>query len=218
VVAEEVAAGARLAARAGLFEGLGHISVRAGGGSFVMTTTGPLGATTADHVLLVSELPSREDHPPALPLETAVHAAIYAARPDVWAIVRAHSPSAVVAGLDATVPPVTHGLGGIAGEVVFHADPQLVTDRVRGDAVARSLGGADCVILARNGTVAVADSLPVALVRAWFLEERCRVWLAAGRPAGMPPDELAARRESYPAEVARVWRWLQWRFGDHGRR
>ena len=181
-----------------------------------MTTTGPLGATTADQALFVSELPPREEHPVDLPLETAIHAAIYAARPDVTAIVRAHSPWVAVAGLVPEVPPVTHGLGGLAGEVVFHPDPQLVTDRESGDAVARNLGGGDCVILARNGSVAVGDSLPAAVVKSWFLEERARVWIAADRPAGMPVVDLAARREHYAAEAARVWRWLEWRFGDGG--
>ena len=136
-----------------------------------------------------------------LPLEAPAHAAIYAARPDVGAIVRVHPPSVVVAGLSGELPPVTHGLAGLSGEVALLDDPQLVDGPERAAAAAAALGAADCLLMRANGALAVGADLATACVRAWFLEERARVWLAAGRPDGLSQAELAERAEHWPAEA-----------------
>lgn len=212
--AAQIAAVARLVAVAGLAEAFGHVSARFEGGGFAITSTGPLGAATDDSVL---ELAGAEDAAARVdgqPLETPVHAAIYEARPDVGAIVRCHPPSIVVAGLGSELPPVTHGLAGLAGSVALYTDPQLVDGPERAAAAAAALGKADCLVMRANGALTVGPDLSVAAVRAWFLEERARVWLAAGRPAGLDSAEIELRSEHWPAEAQRAWAWLQWRFGD----
>ena len=67
-----------------------------------------------------------------------------------------------------------------------------------------------------NGAVATAPTLPVAAVRAWFLEERARVALAAGG-AALATADLEERARHYPAELERAWSWLRWRYGEEGR-
>ena len=210
-LAARVAAAARTVAAAGLAQGFGHVSRRIDEGSFAITSTGPLAdAREADVIVLEAGAAERE---PGTPLEAPMHAAIYAARPDVEAIVRTHSPAAVAVGAASVVPSVAHGLGGLSGEVALHADPQLVTDDERAATAAATLGGADCLILRANGALAVAGTLERALVRAWFLEERARVWLEAGRPEGLSAAELAERARHWPAEAERASRWLESRFG-----
>ena len=185
--ATEVASVARLVAAAGLAEGFGHVSARLAGGGFAITSTAPLGSADEGSVIALAGARRRRRAPRGLPLEAPAHAAIYAARPDVGAIVRVHPPSVVVAGLSGELPPVTHGLAGLSGEVALLDDPQLVDGPERAAAAAAALGAADCLVMRANGALAVGPDLATACVRAWFLEERARVWLAAGRPDGLEP-------------------------------
>ena len=214
--ATQVAAIARLVAAAGLAEAFGHVSARLDGGGFAITSTGPLGAATEESVLEVANAEVAAERREGQPLETPAHAAIYDFRPDVGAIIRCHSPSVVVAGLGSDLPEVTHGLAGLAGRLAIHEGPQLLDRPQRAEAAAAALGDADCLVMRANGALAVGRDLSAAAVHAWFLEERTRVWLAAGRPSGLNVAELEEREEHWPAETQRAWAWLQWRFGDEG--
>lgn len=213
--ATEVAAVARLIAAAGLAEAFGHVSARRPEGGFSLTSTAPLGSADAASIRALADAADAAERRPGQPLEAPLHAAIYEARPDVGAIVRVHPPSVVAVGVGAEPLPVTHGLAGLAGEVAFYEDPQLVDSPERGAAAASALGAADCLILRGNGALATGATLADATVRAWFLEERARVWLATGT-AGLGETELAQRSEHWPAERERAWQWLRWRFAEEG--
>lgn len=210
--AAEVATVARLLAAAGLVEAFGHVSARLGGGGFAITSTAPLGRATAAETLACDEGGRPLGDGGGLPLETPLHAAIYAARDDVGAICRTHSPAAVAAGAGGEVPPVAHGLGGLSGRIALFDDPQLVTDGERAAAAAAALGAGDCLLIRGNGAVATGTSLPEAAVRAWYLEERARVWRAG--QLELAADALEERSRHYPAEAERAWSWLRWRFGE----
>lgn len=144
-----------------------------------------------------------------------MHAAVYAARPDVGAICRTHSEEAVRAGATGTVPPLTHGLGGLAGTVGYCDRTDLVTDAEAGREIADALGDADCLLIRANGAIATGSDLGAAVVRARYLEERCRV--SAGLPGdrAIPPEELEPRSRWFEKESARAWAWLRWRYGPH---
>jgi ribulose-5-phosphate 4-epimerase/fuculose-1-phosphate aldolase len=215
----EVAEAARIITGAGLVEAFGHVSARAGDG-FMITSTSPLGDATADDVLCVPADAftdgERTDPTTArtgeVPLEAPLHAAVYAARPDVAAICRTHSPAAVRAGLRGGVPPVLHGLGGLTGEVALCDRFDLVTDRDAGDEVATALGGADCLLIKGNGSVCVGESLADAVVRARYLEERCLVGEGSAVSEGPGGAELAARARWFEKERVRAWAWMRWRY------
>jgi HCOMODA/2-hydroxy-3-carboxy-muconic semialdehyde decarboxylase len=213
-VRSEVAFAARLLASAGLVEGFGHVSVR-GADDFLITSTDPLRDAGPDrvHAIAADGAPGRAAQ--TAPLEVPLHAAIYAARPDVGAICRTHSPAMVALGARCETPPLLHGLGGLAGEVRLHPATDLVASPEAGAAAAAALGAADCLILRANGGLATGSDLGGACVRAYFLEERCRVALAAGPSADELSDaDLRARSRWFAPEAARAWKWLQWRFGD----
>lgn len=205
---EEIAA---ILHRAGLVEAFGHVSARPanrpGRIAGPITTTGPFTAPST------IALDGPDD--PARPLEAPLHRAIYAARPDVGAICRTHSPAAVAWGVRGAVPPLLHGLGAIAGEVGLHDDPRLVTSDETATAAANALGARACLLLRANGALAVGADLPEAAVRVWYLEERCRVALEAGAAGrALEGEELTERTVHTPAEQRRAWAWLQARFGD----
>ncbi|MFT3865171.1 MAG: class II aldolase/adducin family protein [Solirubrobacterales bacterium] len=215
---EAVAATARLLARAGLVEAFGHVSARAGDG-FLLTATTPLGAAAGAEVHAVDAAGAAPDGATAVPLEAPLHASVYAARADIGAICRTHSPAAVVWGTRATSPPLLHGLGAIAGAVNRCPRSDLVADTAAGEEVAAALGDASCLILRANGSLATGTDLAQAAVRAWYLEERCRVALEAGEKGQeMSGEELGDRLRWTATEEERASRWLVWRFGDHGGR
>ncbi len=211
--AEEVAATARLLHRAGLVEAFGHVSARAGEG-FLITSTRPFAGLGADDVLAVDAEGAPLEREQGLPLETPLHAAIYRARPDVGAICRTHSRYAVAWGARALVPPLAHGLGGLAGDVALHLDPQLVCERESAARAAGSLGEAACLLLRGNGALATGATLRQAAVRAWFLEERARVAADATGATPLSASELVARSGAFPVEEGRATRWLLDRFAD----
>ncbi len=215
---EAVAAVARLLARAGLVQAFGHVSAR-DGDQLLITSTAPLLTAAAEEVLSLPADPARAaEVVPELdgvPLEWPLHAAVYQARPDLGAICRTHSPAAVNAGLDSAPPPMLHGLGGLAGQVELADGFDLVTSEPAASLLAAELGAADCLLVRGNGVLATGADLSAAAVRAWFLEERCRVALAS--PAGVsPPDPAAAtkRADWHGPETDRAWRWLRTAFGD----
>lgn len=210
--AAEVACAARIIAGAGLVEGFGHVSARDGDG-FLITATRPLGTAVAADIHRLDSGAGAPEGASDVPLEAPMHAAVYAARPDVNAICRTHSPAAVIAGAHGEVPPLGHGLGGLAGEVRFCGRTDLVTDREAGEQIATALGPADCLLVRGNGAIATGRTLAEAVVRARYLEERCLVGEGLGPDQGLSEQDLAERSKWFGKEAARAWAWMNWRYG-----
>jgi L-fuculose-phosphate aldolase len=104
--------------------------------------------------------------------EWRMHAAIYAKRPDVGAIVHTHSPYATAASAALETLPIPHDEGRIVyGEgvpVSVHRPPGT---RELADAVAEALGEGRIALIARHGAVGVGATLDEALAHATKLEE-----------------------------------------------
>jgi ribulose-5-phosphate 4-epimerase/fuculose-1-phosphate aldolase len=209
-----VASVARLLSRAGLIQAFGHVSARLEHGGFALTSTEPLIDAHADSVLELDEA----GHVLAgerCPLEAPLHAALYAARADVGAICRTHSPNVAAWACRGEQPPLVHGLGGLSGTLAVHDSPQLICDQAAGAAAAAALAAADCLLLRANGALCTAPDLSHAVVRAWFLEERATLARRAGGAPPLSDQELRERARHFGAEAERAWSWLQARFGDH---
>ena len=207
---ESVAATAQMMARAGLTEGFGHVSMRYGEG-FAITSVTPLLVTGPNDVLLV---PDMSDPPSGgeAALETPMHAALYAARPDISAVCRGHSPAAVAWGLQTQDLPLLHGLGGLAGRRVgVHPEAELIRTVDQGMAVASTLGNSQSLIIRANGSLAVGASPLEALTRLYFLEERARV--AAAAPDDLDPIDWGTRHDNLEAELQRAMAWVAAAFG-----
>ncbi len=210
--AAEVAEAARIISRAGLVEAFGHVSAREGDG-FLITATRPLGGAAAEDIHRVDAAGEAKDGATDVPLETPMHAAVYAARDDVNAICRTHSPAAVRAGSGGLIPPLVHGLGGLAGEVSLCGRTDLVTDGAAGREVAADLGGANCLLIRGSGAIATGRNLAEAVVRARFLEERCLVGDGLAEEDGWRAEILEPRARWFEKETTRAWAWMRWRYG-----
>jgi len=166
-----VAAGARLAAAGLILPGEGNLSVRLDGDSVLLTPPaidkGRLRAVDVVRVS-VSEAP-----PPSANVssEVRLHQAVYAARPEVGAVVHAHPPNLLAMSLRGERPDwklllETQALLGPVASV----GPHPPGSEALAAGVATGLASAGACILERHGAVTVGSHLDEAMLRMLLLE------------------------------------------------
>lgn len=220
LIAELVTANAILAARQ-IVDGFGHVSVRCVDGSdrfLLARSMAPALVRRAD-ILIHGRAGEPIDAGDARPyLERFVHSAIYAARPEVMAIVHSHSAAMVTfaAVPSATLQPIYHMAaflgGGVArfdiGDVAGDASDMLVRDATLGDALAGSLGQSPLVLMRGHGSTVVGTSLRQAVYRAVYAETNARLQMDAlrlGEPVYLSRGEAAAAEHVTDQQIDRAW-------------
>jgi L-fuculose-phosphate aldolase len=172
--------GRRLYARGVVAANDGNLSCRVAAG-FLITASGVSKGFLEDkHILLLDtagELSQGGGRPSS---EIALHLAIYAARPEVGAVLHAHPPYATAFALagkiitDSGLDEVRMQLGEVP--LIAYAAPGSA-ELAR--AVADGLGGASAALLSRHGAVTVGETLEQALYRLEALEQAAKIiWLA----------------------------------------
>ena len=168
---------ARLLRERGLAIGTsGNVGARLSDGRIAITpSTLDYDEMTADDVVIVEAdgSPSEGRHRPSS--ELGIHVGVFAARPDVRAIVHSHSPYATTfAAARREIPAVHYVLALLVGpgRDTLRVAPYATfgTEELARNVVA-TLGGDHAVLLANHGAVAVAGSLASALGRAERVEE-----------------------------------------------
>lgn len=145
------------------------------------------------------------------PSEWPIHTEIYAARPDVNAIVHTHPPCATAFGaLGQELLPLSHD------GCPFHRRLNrfdLTTNTVLSVEVARamvkSLKTNPGVLLKNHGVVVVGRSVRAATVLAVMLERACALQLkvAALNPSGSPDSDVSEKNEFIFSDVAMRTYW-----------
>src|SRR5919197_4458314 len=195
-----IALGCRILAHQGLAEDvLGHVSVRVGQDRMLVRCRGP-----ADRGLLFTE-PSdvrlvdfdgrgELDGGYAVPNELPIHAELLRARPEVTAVVHAHPPSVLVAGLAGVrlrpvfgaynIPATRLALDGVPvyRRAVLIRRPDLGREMVA------AMGDSPVCMLYGHGVTTVGESVEQAVVQALNLDALARVSLDVARVGGRPPD------------------------------
>lgn len=172
----------------------GNLSARLPGDRFLVTPSGScLGELTTDGLVTVAAQgrPIGSGRPTS---ELAVHLAVYAARPDVHAVVHAHPPYANAfsfAGREldpCVIPEVVIGLGRIP------TTPYATPASPEGAGVVRELiGRFDALLLARHGSVTVGPDVRDAYLKLEKVEHAAKVLFLArqlGAVHALSPDEL----------------------------
>jgi len=120
------------------------------------------------------------------PPELVLHQAVYAARPDVNAIVHSHAPHTLVFGAtDLTLRAVSHDGALFEGRVPRFTDTSnTILDLPVAQGVAKALGDAPAAFLRNHGGVVVGKSLRHATVYAHLLERACHLQLIAEQVPG----------------------------------
>jgi L-fuculose-phosphate aldolase len=129
--------------------------------------------------------------------EWHLHAAAYAARSDVQAVIHAHPVSSTAVGVARTslgVPPLPEMVVSLGANVptLEYAVPK---SKAQDQALAQALdvGDADAVLLAGNGALAVGVDLEQAFLRLELVEHWAKIVIAAaplGGAKALPADDV----------------------------
>jgi ribulose-5-phosphate 4-epimerase/fuculose-1-phosphate aldolase len=205
----------------GIVDGFGHVSVRDDRDPerfLLARNMAPSIVTAADVMTFALDGTVAGDDKRAPYLERFIHGSIYAARPDVGAVVHSHSPAIIPFGIVSGVAlrPVFHMASFLGGavpvfeirEAVGPDNDMLVRDATMGAALARSLGEAPTVLMRGHGSTTVGRDLPEAVFRAVYAEANAKVLADALRlgPVTYLSDVEAARSMvSNGGQIPRAW-------------
>jgi L-fuculose-phosphate aldolase len=181
---------------------LGHASVRPpGSGVIFIKRKGP--ALEEVEPTDVREVDYRDDaalSAPGLHLETAMHTAVYRARPDVGAVIHAHPPYATALG--ATGAPLeflTHDAALFAeGIGVYDESQGLITAPEQGRGVAEALGSRRVALLRNHGVLVADKDIGWAVLAAVTLERAIRLQVTATALGPLRPYSQAVADQLLP--------------------
>jgi ribulose-5-phosphate 4-epimerase/fuculose-1-phosphate aldolase len=197
----------------------GHASVRDPDGRGVWMKASGWGfeEVDEDRVVLVTPQGTVLEGAGKRHLEYPIHTEIMARREDVSAVVHTHAPAlAAFASLDRTLKPLSHDavpftcpqLPRFLGTGALVATPEL------GEALARSLGEANGILIPHHGAVTAGPDVETAVMYAVLLERACRTQLlamAAGGPVTWSDEaETVFKREQVwnREQLHAGWRYL----------
>lgn len=134
-------------------------------------------------------------------VEARTHLAVYKARPDVGAIVHAHSPySSVLAALRRSLPPILEETVIYLGGEILVADYAVTGTEELARNVVQALGYKNAVILANHGALACGQSLEEALDSLVYLERAAKTYILAsllGEPVKLPEEAYKIELEIF---------------------
>jgi ribulose-5-phosphate 4-epimerase/fuculose-1-phosphate aldolase len=211
-VREQVAAACRILALEGYADlTLGHVSARGPDGTIWIKRKGiALDEVEPEDVVEV------ESGDAELHLETVLHTAVYAVRPDVGAVVHGHPPHATALGATgAELELLTHDAVLFADGVGRFDAPDLIVDEEQGAAVAAALGSRRGVLLANHGVLVAGKDVPWTVLTALTLERAARLQSIASSLGALRPIPPEVAHELQPVKyqdrfVSEYWQaWLR---------
>ena len=160
----------------------------------------------------------------SLYLERFIHAAIFAARPEVMAVVHAHAEDTLPFGIAEGIKlrPVIHSGSFIGAEVPvwdiadrFGDTNLLVTNMAQASDLAKCLGGNSVALMRGHGFAAAARSLIEVVRLSVYLPRNARVMMRARQLGGeikyLSQGEIDARNRGYSPYSVETWRtWEYW--------
>jgi L-fuculose-phosphate aldolase len=178
----------------------GNVSVRSGDGFYITPTGMPYDTLCATDIPLMV-LDGTHAGPRKPSSEWRFHRDLYAARPEVGAVLHAHSPFAVsLACLRRDIPPFHYMIARFGGDTIRCADYAIFGSQELSTAALRAMAGRRACLLANHGLLVAGRDLAEALALAIELEELCeQYWRACqlGQPILLTPDEMRAVREKF---------------------
>lgn len=205
--------GWRFLYRRGFIEGFGHLSVRLPGSDrfVVMRHSAAMDAGPED--LLVFDLDGNHlEGTGVAPGENPIHLEILRARPDVGSVVHYHGMYSTAFTTSGERLRAIHLMGTLFHDgIPVYPDPRLVSDRKRGEALARALGPHRAVLMRAHGVAVTGATVQEAVASAFLFEENARracisaslgglVWLDEETAAAAGTELLASR-----GPFKRVW-------------
>ena len=212
----------------GVVDGLGHVSVRhpSEPGVFLLSCNRAPALVKREDIVCydldgnaVSETSERPY------LERFIHSEIYRARPDVVAVVHSHSPSVIPFAIThKPLKPVFH-MSGFLGSGSAHFEireaagnsDMLIRSPYLGEALAKSLGKHNCVLMRGHGSTVVGTSLEQVVFRAIYAEVNAKLQLAAnglGEISFLNEEEAKLASDMNDGQIPRSWNLWVTRLGQ----
>jgi ribulose-5-phosphate 4-epimerase/fuculose-1-phosphate aldolase len=217
----------RILAREEVVDAYGHVSVRHPDDpnrfliarSLAPELVGPEDIVELD----LDGQPVRDEHR-SLYLERFIHAAIFAARSEVGAVVHAHAEDTLPFGIaqGTMLRPVIHSGSFIGAEVPvwdiadnFGDTNLLVTNMAQANDLAKCLGGNSVALMRGHGFAAAAGSLIEVVRLSVYLPRNARALIRAKQLGDeikyLSRGEIAARNRGYSPYSVETWRtWEYW--------
>jgi L-fuculose-phosphate aldolase len=199
---ETLVEAARGSVRLGLNSGTaGNFSLRQKGGMLITPTGIPPEAMEPGQIVAMGlDGAWKGDWRPSS--EWAIHAGIYAARPDVGAVVHAHPDHCVALScLRQPIPAFHYMVAALGGSQVPCAPYARFGSSALAEAVVQTLGsGLHACLMANHGLVATGPDMATALSRAARVEMLARHYLlakASGEPVLLTEAEMEDVASSY---------------------
>ena len=180
---EDFVTACRILAHEGVSEAAFNVSCRLPGGRMMVHPVTSPTLVTVENIEIRGPDEEMKDY--------KAHPAIYAARPDVGAIVHTHPPFAIAFGtLGEEFKPIHHYGTPFHGKISTYDSPgQTKSDDRAGD-IARCLGTGCAVLQQGHGTIVVGKDLKEAVLLTLYLEESFKI-LAITRQMGGRPKEFS---------------------------
>jgi ribulose-5-phosphate 4-epimerase/fuculose-1-phosphate aldolase len=196
----DIARACRILAHEGLAAGvLGHVSARVGDDRMLVRCRGPrergLLFTTADDVRelpLSADATAAEGYSP--PNELPLHTEVLRQRPEISAVVHAHPPAVVAAGLAGVeLRPVLGAFNIPATRLARDGIPTyprgvLIRNTSLAAEMLVAMGDRPVCLLHAHGIVTTGENVAQALARALQIDELARMCLDVARCGGIPAD------------------------------
>ena len=212
----------------GIVDGLGHVSVRhpTQDGVFLLSCNRAPGLVKRQDIVcydLDGNAVSQTTERPYL--ERFIHSEIYRARPDVVAVVHSHSPSVIPFAITHNpLKPVFH-MSGFLGSGSAHFEireaagnsDMLIRSAYLGEALAKSLGKHNCVLMRGHGSTVVGRSLEQVVYRAIYAEVNAKLQLAAnglGEISFLNEEEAQLASDMNDGQIPRSWNLWVTRLGQ----
>lgn len=219
-VRDDLVVGSRILADLNIVDGFGHVSARhpTNPSHFLMARSVAPALVTAEDIMEFDENGEPVDaRGRAIFLERFIHAEIYRARPDVMAVVHAHSLGVIpFANSRTALKPMFHnaafiGAGAPVWDIAreFGATDMLVRNNAIGRSLAQALGDKALVLMRGHGDVTVGSAVKVAVFRAYYTDIDARLQtqaLALGPDVTfLSADESAKADATNMVIMERVW-------------
>jgi ribulose-5-phosphate 4-epimerase/fuculose-1-phosphate aldolase len=219
-VAQDLVAANRILAGLAVLDGFGHVSARHPdcADRYLLSRSCPPEVVSLDDIMIfdLSSRPTKGDQRTPY-LERFIHGRIYAARPDVGAVVHSHAP-AVVPFAASSVPlaPIYHmssflGRGAPVFEMRDHfaMTDLLVRDNEQATRLAEAIAQGTVVLMRGHGFCAVGRDLPEAVFRAHYTQQNAdmqqRAIALGGDVNYLDPRECELATETNRQVMARPW-------------
>jgi len=171
-----LAMSSRMLFNSGLVDYSGHISVRIPGSDHLLILPHPVSRATvkSDDMVVTDFDGKRIEGKYEAPSEVYMHARAYKVRSDVQSVAHLHNHMvATLSMVNKPFYPASSNPGAFfgLGPLPLYMDPALIHTIEQGDAVAKTLGKADAVMLRGHGSMVVARSIEWVFAACVDLEE-----------------------------------------------